>query len=80
MAMGHTTHLHAEFQSELHVRKCLIDIFPPSRNETNSWLFCMSRRILIHLKKNDIKRSFSISKIHTQYQVEPYHGLALIID
>lgn len=29
MAMGHTTHLHAEFQSELHVRKCLIDIFPP---------------------------------------------------
>lgn len=58
MAMGHTTHLHAEFQSELHVRKCLIDIFPPSRNETNSWLFCMSRRILIHLKKKWYQKKF----------------------
>lgn len=81
MAMGHTTHLHAEFQSELHVRKCLIDIFPPNRNETNSWLFCMSRRILIHLKKMISKEVFLFPKyIHSIGWALPRIGIDYWLD
>lgn len=38
-----------------------------------------SEKNSIHLKKGYHKK-FSVSKIHTQYLHESYHGLALIVD